>query len=356
LTPYLELAGIRKEFGSFTALRDIDLQIARGEFVCFLGPSGCGKTTLLRIIAGLEGQSAGRIELAGRDISNLPPAQRDYGIVFQSYALFPNLSVADNVAYGLVNRRLPRAQVRQRVAELLQLVGLPGSEAKYPAQLSGGQQQRIALARALATSPGLLLLDEPLSALDAIVRVHLREEIRSLQRKLGVTTIMVTHDQEEALAVADRIVVMNHGVIEQVGTPLQVYREPRTPFVADFVGRINVLPARLADGRRVLFADTPFDCPHDGAPGSAVAVYLRPEDVLARPIAAGDRNVFDARIEKIEFLGSYCLVQVSAAAIGEHRLTVYLSLNFLAEQQLEVGARLPLRLLPERMRIFASAA
>ena len=356
MTPYLKLEGIRKDFGSFTALRDIDLGIAKGEFVCFLGPSGCGKTTLLRIIAGLEAQTAGRIELAGRDISVLPPAQRDYGIVFQSYALFPNLSVADNVAYGLVNRKMPRAQARTRVDELLKLVGLPGSQDKYPAQLSGGQQQRIALARALATSPGLLLLDEPLSALDAIVRVHLRQEIRSLQRKLGVTTIMVTHDQEEALAVADRIVVMNHGVIEHVGTPLEVYRSPGTPFVADFVGRINVLPARLMDGQRVHFAgaaDTLFHCPHEGAAGHEVNVYLRPEDVLARPIAPGDSNVFEAQIDKIEFLGSYCLVHVRAQALGSQLLTVYLSLNFLAEQQLEVGARLPLRLLPERMRIFA---
>jgi iron(III) transport system ATP-binding protein len=350
---YLKLGGIHKDFGSFSALRDIELQIDKGEFVCFLGPSGCGKTTLLRIIAGLEAQTAGRIELGGRDISSLPPAQRDYGIVFQSYALFPNLSVADNVAYGLVNRKMPRTQVRERVGELLRLVGLPGSQDKYPAQLSGGQQQRIALARALATKPGLLLLDEPLSALDAIVRVHLRQEIRSLQRQLGVTTIMVTHDQEEALAVADRIVVMNHGVIEHVGTPMEVYRDPGTPFVADFVGRINVLPARLVEGQRLLFADTPFHCPHQGAPGSEVKVYLRPEDVLARPIAPGDSNVFEAQIEKIEFLGSYCLVQVCALALGEHRLAVVLSLNFLSEQQLEVGARLPLRLLPERMRIFS---
>ncbi len=365
MTSYLRLEGIRKDFGSFTALHDIDLGVDKGEFVCFLGPSGCGKTTLLRIIAGLEAQTAGRIELAGRDISVLPPAQRDYGIVFQSYALFPNLTVADNVAYGLVNRSMPRMQVRERVAELLQLVGLPGSEPRYPAQLSGGQQQRIALARALATSPGLLLLDEPLSALDAIVRVHLRQEIRGLQRKLGVTTIMVTHDQEEALAVADRIVVMNQGVIEHVGTPLQVYRDPGTPFVADFVGRINVLTARVASGQRVFFAgcaDTAFDCPHAGTPGSEVKVYLRPEDVLARPLgaaggaaafAAGDSNVFDAQIDKIEFLGSYCLVQVHGDALGEHRLIVYLSLNFLTEQRLEVGAWLPLRLLPERMRIFA---
>ena len=185
------------------------------------------------------------------------------------------------------------------------------------------------------------------------MRVHLRQEIRSLQRKLGVTTIMVTHDQEEALAVADRIVVMNHGVIEHVGTPLQVYRDPGTPFVADFVGRINVLPARLAEGQRVLFADTPFHCPHEGAAGHEVNVYLRPEDVLARPIATGDCNVFEAQIEKIEFLGSYCLVHVRSAALGSQLLTVYLSLNFLSVQQLEVGARLPLRLLPERMRIFA---
>src|SRR3954451_17421306 len=206
---YLRLEGIQKSFGTFQALRDVGLTIERGEFVCFLGPSGCGKTTLLRIIAGLETQTAGRILQADRDISVLPPAQRDYGIVFQSYALFPNLTVADNVAYGLVNRKQPRAEIARRVEELLALVGLPGSGVKYPAQLSGGQQQRIALARAIATSPGLLMLDAPLSALDAIVRVHLRGEIRALQRKLGVTTIMVTHDQEEALSVADRIVVMN---------------------------------------------------------------------------------------------------------------------------------------------------
>ncbi len=352
-SPYLRLSGIHKTFGTFTALEGIDLDIHKGEFVCFLGPSGCGKTTLLRIIAGLEVQSAGRIEQAGRDISRLPPAERDYGIVFQSYALFPNLTVADNVAYGLVNRKVPKAEVTARVKELVALVGLPGSEGKYPAQLSGGQQQRIALARALATKPGLLLLDEPLSALDAIVRVHLRQEIRSLQRQLGVTTIMVTHDQEEALSVADRIVVMNQGAIEQVGTPMQVYRDPATPFVADFVGRVNALPARLEPGGLRLGARR-FDCTLDGAvtAGADVRVYLRPEDVLARPIAPGDSNVFEAEIDKIEFLGSYCLVRVKSEDLGEHRLTVYLSLNFLAEQGLEVGGRLPLRLLPDRMRVF----
>ena len=357
---YLRLAGIRKDFGSFTALKDVDLDIAQGELVCFLGPSGCGKTTLLRIIAGLEVQTAGRIELAGRDISRLPPAERDYGIVFQSYALFPNLSVADNVAYGLVNRRVPKAQVRARVTELLALVGLPGSEARFPAQLSGGQQQRIALARALATSPSLLLLDEPLSALDAIVRVKLRGEIRSLQRKLGVTTVMVTHDQEEAFAVADRIVVMNAGSIEQVGTAMQVYRDPATLFVADFVGRINALPARLEAGGLpgwVRIGEQVLRCDHaslDGhAPGRELRVYLRPEDVLARPIAEGDANVFEAVIESIEFMGPYCLVRVTGARLGASALTVYLSLNYLAEARLEVGSRLPLRLMPDRMRVFA---
>ena len=354
--PYLRLAGIRKDFGSFTALKSIDLDIARGELVCFLGPSGCGKTTLLRVIAGLEVQTAGRIELAGRDISRLPPAERDYGIVFQSYALFPNLSVADNVAYGLVNRKLPRAQARARVAELLALVGLPGDEAKFPAQLSGGQQQRIALARALATSPSLLLLDEPLSALDAIVRVKLRGEIRSLQRQLGVTTIMVTHDQEEAFAVADRIVVMNHGVIEQVGSAVDVYRDPATLFVADFVGRINALPATLESGG-VRIGGQVFRCDPEALAGHAegreLRVYLRPEDVLARPIAEGDANVFEAEVEKIEFMGPYCLVRVASARLGGHRLTVYLSLNDVAGAGLEAGSRLPLRLAPERMKVFS---
>jgi len=354
-TPYLKLEGICKRFGSFEALKGVDLVIPKGEFVCFLGPSGCGKTTLLRVIAGLEAQSAGRLWQEGREISTLPAARRDYGIVFQSYALFPNLTVADNVAYGLVNRRRPRAEITQRVDELLQLVGLPGSASKFPAQLSGGQQQRIALARALATSPGLLLLDEPLSALDAIVRVHLRQEIKALQRQLGVTTIMVTHDQEEALSVADRIVVMDHGAIEQVGTPLEVYREPATPFVADFVGRINAVKAeRVADGRLRIGATTfrGNGLAGHGAAGEQVTVYLRPEDVLARPIAPGDDNVFDARIERIEFLGSYCLVTVGGPALGDERLEVVLSLNFLSEQRLEPGAQLPLRLLPERLRVF----
>ncbi len=347
-TTFLDLRNVSKEFGSFTALRDINLQVREGEFICFLGPSGCGKTTLLRIIAGLEIQTTGNILQGQRDISLLPPALRDYGIVFQSYALFPNLHVADNVAYGLVNRKTPRSEITRRVTELLKLVGLPGSEAKFPGQLSGGQQQRIALARALATAPGLLLLDEPLSALDALERIRLRQEIRALQQKLGVTTVMVTHDQEEALSVADRIVVMNHGAIEQVGTPLDIYREPASPFVADFVGKVNVLPARRSQGQ-LHFGAMQLPCQGDDR---EVRVYLRPEDVLARPIEPGDAHVFDACIDKIEFLGSHCHVHVHSPALDSNKLMVYLSLNFLSERSLQVGSTIRLKLLPERVKVF----
>jgi iron(III) transport system ATP-binding protein len=364
MSDFLSLRGISKRFGTFTALKDIDLSIRAGEFVCFLGPSGCGKTTLLRIIAGLEAQTAGQIEQGGRDISRLPPAERDYGIVFQSYALFPNLSVADNVAYGLVNRRTPKAATQARVTELLQLVGLPGTQTKYPAQLSGGQQQRVALARALATSPGLLLLDEPLSALDAIVRVHLRQEIRSLQRKLGVTTVMVTHDQEEALSVADRIVVMNHGVIDQIGRPEEVYCEPATPFVADFVGRVNVFEARATPGGglRIGAVEVELDQARQVLPGGAgqvVQVYLRPEDVIVAPsrahFALGACNVLEAQLEKVEFLGSYCLARLAGAGLGEQALTAVISPHFLAEHSLVPGQTVALRLRPERLRLFSRA-
>ncbi|HQA27552.1 MAG TPA: ATP-binding cassette domain-containing protein, partial [Candidatus Competibacteraceae bacterium] len=203
-TPYLRIRNLTKRYGHFTALDDVSIDIVKGELICFLGPSGCGKTTLLRAISGLDIQTHGTVEQDGRDISALPPAKRDFGIVFQSYALFQNLTVARNIAYGLENRKQPRAVIQQRVKELLELIGLPDSGNKYPSQLSGGQQQRVALARALAVSPGLLLLDEPLSALDAKVRIHLRDEIKALQRRLGLTTIMITHDQEEAIGMADR--------------------------------------------------------------------------------------------------------------------------------------------------------
>ena len=356
---YLELRGIQKRFGNFSALDDIDLSIQRGEFVCFLGPSGCGKTTLLRIVAGLETQTAGTILQAGRDISVLPPAARDYGIMFQSYALFPNLSVAQNVAYGLINRKQSKAQAQPRVDELLRLVGLPGSGDKYPSQMSGGQQQRIALARALATSPGLLLLDEPLSALDATVRVHLRNEIRALQRKLGVTTIMVTHDQEEAMSMADRIVVMNHGVIEQVGTPMQVYREPASPFVADFVGKVNRLQAVAEGAHWFRCGELRIRCqPGAGADfraGREVALYLRPEDRVVDGVRDDDPMRCTGTVRHVEFLGSNCLAEIDVHGIPGQPIQLQFSLNQMDEFDVREGNDLRFALRADRLRVFPAA-
>jgi iron(III) transport system ATP-binding protein len=351
---FLELSGIRKEFGEFAALKGVSLGIHQGELICFLGPSGCGKTTLLRIIAGLEVQSAGTIVQGGRDISRLPPMKRDYGIVFQSYALFPNLSVADNVAYGLVNRRMPRAQRTARVTELLALVGLPDSAVKYPAQLSGGQQQRVAIARALATSPSLLLLDEPLSALDARVRVRLRGEIRSLQQRVGITTILVTHDQEEALSMADRIVVMRDGEIEQIGTPAEVYGRPATPFVADFVGKTNLLPATRSGDDRVQVGDQRFTCSLNGtgAKGGPLRVFFRPEDVMVRGVSGATPNSAAAVVEKVEFLGAYSRITFRLNGIDQS-LTADLSMNEMAEFHPKPGDTLRVAVPPERLRVFA---
>ncbi|WP_176058278.1 putative 2-aminoethylphosphonate ABC transporter ATP-binding protein [Paraburkholderia sp. BCC1876] len=355
MTEYLRIDAIHKQFGATPVLKDVNLTIFKGEMVCFLGPSGCGKTTLLRIIAGLETQSAGTIAQAGKDISNLPPMLRDYGIVFQSYALFPNLTVADNVAYGLTNRKAGRAVIRQRVAELLTLVGLPDSGAKHPGQLSGGQQQRIALARALATSPGLLLLDEPLSALDARVRVRLRQEIRQLQQRLGVTTIMVTHDQEEALSMADRIVVMNHGVIEQIGTPSEIYREPATPFVADFVGKANMLPATVRDDGAIQVGDIGLQCVRGRnalTSGARVSLFLRPEDFVVRGVDAQAGNTLRGRIEKMEFLGAFCRVSVQVDGLAGTELLADLSYHDMTEFGLQQGSPLNLAVLGDRVRIF----
>ncbi|AXQ28919.1 putative 2-aminoethylphosphonate ABC transporter ATP-binding protein [Solimonas sp. K1W22B-7] len=297
----LNIRGLHKRYGQATALRDIDLDVRAGEFVCFLGPSGCGKTTLLRAIAGLDPQTSGTIQLYQQDISRRPPEQRGFGIVFQSYALFPNLSVLDNVTYGLVGKGLPRARREARGRELLSLVGLAGFDAKYPGQCSGGQQQRIALARALAPEPSLLLLDEPLSALDAKVRVHLRSEIKALQEKLGVTTIMVTHDQEEALTMADRIVVMDHGAIEQVGTPQDIYERPASRFVAEFVGAMNFLPARVLRPDALLLGERelrlPRPCLHPV--GEKVLAAIRPEHLRL------DGQGLPATLTWREFLGSH---------------------------------------------------
>ncbi len=341
------IEGVTKAFGSFTALNGIDLDIRKGELICFLGPSGCGKTTLLRIIAGLEQQSAGRIVQDGRDVSRLPTAERDFGIVFQSYALFPNLTVAANIGYGLVNQKASNAERIARVDELLALIGLSGSGPKYPAQLSGGQQQRVALARALATSPSLLLLDEPLSALDARVRLHLRGEIRALQRRLGVTTILVTHDQEEALTMADRIVVMNHGVIEQVGAPEEVYAAPRTRFAAEFVGAMNFLRARVAgqgfadlDGIRV-------DCDTREMPAGAEAdLAVRPEDVHLLPEAPGAEGLAGS-VAALEFLGASLRASVQLDGSRTARpVFCDLSRREVAEHRIELGGRCRAKIAP----------
>jgi len=237
---FLEIKGITKRFGTQTVLSGINAEIEKGELVCILGPSGCGKTTLLRIIAGLESADAGRIFIDGKDCTFLPPSKRNFGIVFQSYALFPNMTVMENILFGLKQKKgMSQIEREAKALEVLSLVDLCDHKDKYPRQLSGGQQQRTALARAIALSPAYLLLDEPLSALDAKVRARLRTEIRSLQRRLGVTTIMVTHDQEEALTMADRIVIMNDAVVEQIGQPHVVYNKPATRFVANFIGTMN---------------------------------------------------------------------------------------------------------------------
>ena len=355
--PALSIEGVHKRFERFVALQHIDLQVRQGEMLCLLGPSGCGKTTLLRIIAGLEAQTGGRIVQNGRDISWLPPVKRDYGIVFQSYALFPNLTIAENVAYGLVNRSRGKAEIAARVEELLKLVGLPTSGPKYPGQLSGGQQQRIALARALATAPRLLLLDEPLSALDALERIRLRGEIRRLQQQLGVTTIMVTHDQEEALSMADRIVVMNHGVIEQIGSPHDIYERPATPFVADFVGKVNVLPAVALGGGRFRAGRLELQCAGDcgdHAPGTPVRLYLRPEDRVVEGALDGAPNRVRGRVSKVEFLGSSCMAEVRIDELDGLPMQMVFSLNQLHDLNVRVGAGLELALRSDRIRVFGA--
>lgn len=351
--PYLSIRRLITRFGDFVALRNIDFDIAEGEFVCFLGPSGCGKTTLLRTIAGLTRQSEGEIWLDGREISQLPVAERDFGIVFQSYALFPNLTVAANVGYSLAgDRRYDRAARAARVRELLELVGLPDAGDKYPAQLSGGQQQRIALARALCNSPGLLLLDEPLSALDALVRQRLRLEIKALQSRLGVTTILVTHDQEEALTMADRIVVMNDSVIEQVGTPQDIYYRPASPFVAGFIGAMNMLDAEVDGGGRLAIGGLTFAAGQRLPPGSRVTACVRPEDVrLLRPGDPAD-NAIDVRIETVEFLGSlFRCATVPDNGTGPS-LAIELPTAIIQDLDLRPGGRIRVSLPAAKFRIF----
>ena len=311
---FIDISGLKKSFGPTTVVHDFELSVDRGEFISFLGPSGCGKTTILRMIAGFETATAGSITIAGKEVTHLPPAKRNVGMVFQSYALFPNMTVAQNIAFGMRVADKSADEIKARVAEMLQLIKLPHLADRYPYQLSGGQQQRVALARAIAVKPQVLLLDEPLSALDAKIRVSLREEIRTLQKDLGITTIFVTHDQEEALSMSDRIVVLNEGRAEQVGTPFEVYNWPRTRFVASFVGTLNLLTAEVVDpATGALTLDgRPVDAAGPVAgkrAGDTVTVALRPEAVsLEAP--SPERNGVAGVIDDVSFLGAVVRIRI----------------------------------------------
>ncbi|MBS7662877.1 putative 2-aminoethylphosphonate ABC transporter ATP-binding protein [Pseudomonas lalucatii] len=342
----MQVRDIHKGFAAFRALDGVSLRVEAGELVCLLGPSGCGKTTLLRCIAGLERQERGSILIGSRDVSALPPQARDYGILFQSYALFPNLTVAQNIAYGLAGS--DRESQHRRVAEMLELVGLLGSEQKYPGQLSGGQQQRVALARALAPAPSLLLLDEPMSALDARVREHLCGELRQLQRRLGITTLMVTHNQDEAMLMADRIAVMNQGRVEQYGTPQQIYGQPATPFVAEFVGQGNWLPfERGRDGGARVGA---LNLRVEGAQGlERGRLFCRPETIVVNPPQPGD-NLFRARMREITYLGNRCRMSFELAELPGHGLLAELAPEAMPRlASPEIWVALP----PQSLQVFA---
>jgi putative spermidine/putrescine transport system ATP-binding protein len=319
MSGFLSLQGVRKEFNGVVAVESFNLEVDPGEFVSFLGPSGCGKTTTLRMVAGFEPPSAGTIRLAGEDVTYAKPNERNIGMVFQSYALFPNMTVAENIAFGLRVRKEDGPARDERVAELLDLIHLPDKAKSYPNELSGGQQQRVALARALAIRPQLLLLDEPLSALDAKIRDDLRAEIRRIQRQLNITTIYVTHDQEEALALSDRIVVMSKGQMEQVGEPFEIYNNPATGFVASFVGQLNRLPVTVVDpalGRlRVGQAEVRTTSLIESPAGAEVSLMMRPEEVT---LDADEENVLEGTVESVTFLGSIVRVQV---AVDGGRLT-----------------------------------
>jgi len=309
---FLTLSNINKSFNDMPAVENFNLSAEQGEFVSFLGPSGCGKTTTLRMIAGFALPTSGTISIGGQDLTYVPPNKRNIGMVFQSYALFPNMTVAENIGYGLKIAGKRKAEINQRVQEMLSLIHLENFATRYPYQLSGGQQQRVALVRALAFHPQVLLLDEPLSALDAKIRVELRQEIRRIQQQLGITTIYVTHDQEEALSLSDRVVVMSQGRIEQVGTPSQIYSYPETEFVAKFVGQINLLPVdiinppeglvkigqqALKTSRAVNFAD-----------GQAMRLAIRPEEL--NPGHADGANNLTGKVDAITYLGSIVRVRI----------------------------------------------
>jgi iron(III) transport system ATP-binding protein len=314
----LQLKNLTKVFGTLVAVSSVSLEIQEGEFVCFLGPSGCGKTTILRMITGFETPTSGEIVYDEKVINELVPQKREFGIVFQSYALFPNMTVSENIAFGLKMRRMPRERINNRVDEILNLIGLRDWRKNYPAQLSGGQQQRVALGRALAPNPTVLLLDEPLSALDAKIRVRLRAVIKRLQQELGITMVYVTHDQEEALSIADRVVVMEEGVFKQVGTPMEIYKNPQSSFVADFVGTSNFFDGTRENGT-VQVEGIQFVVPHVKALASdKLILSIRPEKIeifnpQKAPHDLEPSNIVRGKIEVFTFLGAVVRMLVSNA-------------------------------------------
>ena len=349
---YLAVNNLSKSFGNFEAIKNIGIDIKEGEFVCFLGPSGCGKTTLLRCIAGLETQTSGSVIQKDIDISHEPPSNRDFGIVFQSYALFPNLSVFSNISYGLINNKWKKDDIKKRVDELLDLVNLADHAKKYPSQLSGGEQQRVALSRALATSPGLLLLDEPLSALDAKVRVFLRKQIRDLQRKLGVTTIMVTHDQEEAQTMADRIFVMKDGEIIQSGTPNEIYTKANSPFIASFIGSMNFIPAVISNSNKVKWNNVEINCNTvDFKENESVQIAIRPDDIQIKKESPDD-NILSAKIKEIEFLGSFQRVYFESKNISDDLIMVDIPSSNARKNKLNVNQEINLYFSKEDIRVY----
>ncbi|MEE1250303.1 MAG: putative 2-aminoethylphosphonate ABC transporter ATP-binding protein [Lachnospiraceae bacterium] len=352
---FLKIEGVSKKYGSFTALNDINISIDEGEFVCLLGPSGCGKTTLLRILAGLERPTEGKVYIRGVDVTNMAPAKRNYGIVFQSYALFPNMTVGDNIAFGLRNKKVPKIEIREKVKKALEQVNLSNQIDKYPAQLSGGQQQRVALARALVLSPDFLLLDEPLSALDAKVRQKVRKEIRTLQQNLGITTIMVTHDQEEALTMADKLIVMNNACVRQEGTPIEVYQTPNSPFVADFIGSINFFQTDISESEDTkLSSKSPSWKMEDIGENEKQKVALRknryrvkacrPENIEI--VDKGTSDSFKVTVEDIEFHGfafrlSLALRSSTAAMLGSDEIVYFdMPTEEFEESGLKVGDKI----------------
>ncbi len=312
----LSLVDVVKTYGAVRALDHLNLTIESGELVSLLGPSGCGKTTALRSVAGFERPDSGQVLLNGKDLTPTPANKRDMGMVFQAYSLFPNMTAAQNIAFGLKLRKRPAAETRKRADDLLSLVGLQGRADRYPHQLSGGQQQRVALARALAFEPSVLLLDEPLSALDAQVRVQLRDEIRRLQKEVGITTLFVTHDQEEALSISDRVGVMNNGQLEQLASPAQLYRHPTTEFVAGFVGTINRLPVSVLDATTVAYGGVVLGCnPSTLSVGAAGLLLMRPEVLSVRSLdGSPPTTTLAGAVRAHSFLGPVARVEVITAS------------------------------------------